>query len=258
LGIAYRPFGNDKTVFRAGVGLFTVPTLGGVAYQMTGTASTNSPTYVNSIVNGQPLFRLPDVAYGNGGLVPSDVGTYTFDDAQTTDYKDPQSAQWNVTVERQFLSTWTGRVSYIGENSYRLPVQIDQNQCHPTPHGPCVLPFPQWGPIYTLANVGFGNYQDMELQLSHRLASGFYMQATYDWAKDLSNANNDGPVGFGVEQGNPSPSGGPLNDRFGTRNERGNDPGPRRSRFLATGIYLLPFGHGRQFLAQSNGFVNGC
>jgi len=257
LGIAYRPFSNDKTVFRAGIGLFTVPTLGGVAYQMTGTASTNSPTYVNAIVNGQPLFRLPSVAYGNGGLVPSDVGTYTFDVAQTTDYKDPQSAQWNVTVERQFLGSWTGRASYIGENSYRLPVQIDQNQCHPTPHGPCVAPFPQWGPIYTLANVGFGNYQDLELQVSHRLASGFYMQATYDWAKDLSNANNDGPVGFGAEQGNGSPAGGPLNDRFSTRNERGNDPGPRRSRFLATGIYLLPFGHGRQFLAKSNGFVNG-
>ena len=42
-GIAWRPFGNDKTVFRAGLGLFTVPSLGWEAYMMTGVAVTAHP-----------------------------------------------------------------------------------------------------------------------------------------------------------------------------------------------------------------------
>ncbi len=262
IGIAWRPFGNDKTVFRTGFGIFTVPTLGGVAYQMTGTGSTNSPFYFNALVNGKPLFQLPVVAYGNGGLVPSDVGTYTFDVAQQIHYRDPASAQWNVTIEHEFWQNWTGRISYIGNNSYRLPLTTDQNsiRASATPFSPSEVPYPQWAAIYQLGNWGFANYQDMELQLSHRFASGFYLQATYDWAKDLSDANNDAPSAYGAEQGNFS---GPLgfvvgvDDRFNLRNDRGNAPGDRRQRFLLTGMYQLPFGHGRKFLSNSNRFVNG-
>lgn len=262
IGLAWRPFGNDRTVFRAGFGIFTVPTLGGVAYQMTGTASTNSPFYYNALVNGQPLFQLPSVAYGNGGLVPSDVGTYTFDVAQQIHYKDPASAQWNVTIEHQFGQTWTGRISYIGNNSYRLPLTTDQNSIRASaiPFSPSEEPYPQWAAIYQLGNWGFANYQAMELQMSHRFASGFYLQATYDWAKDLSDANNDAPSAYGAEQGNFT---GPIgyvvgvDDRFNLRNDRGNAPGDRRQRFLFTAMYQLPFGHGRKYLANSNTFVNG-
>ncbi len=260
-GIAWRPFGDDNTVFRAGIGIFTVPQLGGVAYQMTGTASTNSPTYVNSLINGKPLFQLPQVSYGNGGLTPSDVGTYTFDVAQQIHFRDPQSAQWNVTVERRFLNTWTARVSYIGENSYRLPMDIDANSIAPstTPYNRLESPYPQWAAIYQLGNWGFANYQDLETQVTHRMASGFYLQATYDWVKDLTDANNDAPATFGSEQGNGS---GPLgltgvNDRFDLRADRGNDPGVRRSRFLLTGLYQLPVGRDKKFLSHSNAFVNG-
>ena len=41
------------------------------------------------------------------------------------------------------------------------------------------------------------------------------------------------------------------------RNDRGNAPGDRRQRFLLTGMYQLPFGHGRKYLANSNRFVDG-
>jgi hypothetical protein len=258
IGIAWRPFNDDKTVLRAGIGIFTVPQLGGVAYQMTGTAATNSPTYTNAMVNGQPLFTLPSMAYGNGGLVPSLVGTYTFDVAQQTNFRDPQSAQWNVTVERQLGSAGTARLSYIGSNAYRLPVDTDPNQTPPSAKGPYKEVYPQWASIYQLGNWGFANYQDLEAQFTRRYSSGLYFQATYDFAKDLTDANNDAPVGFGNEQGN---GGGPyglttVTDRFSLRNERGNDPGVRRNRFLLTGMYDLPFGSGRHFLSKSNMVVN--
>jgi hypothetical protein len=256
LGVAWRPFGNDKTVFRAGFGLFTVPSLGWEAYMMTGVAATNPPFYVNSLVNGKPLFQLPSVGYGGGGFVPAIVGTGNVFEAQTMHYRDPQSAQWNVTVERQFLNSWTARASYIGENSYRLSINVDLNQCHASVSGPCIKPYPQYNVIVSMENYGFSNYQAFETQLSHRMANGFYLQATYDFAKNLSNLG-DAPVGFGTEAGNFSGSYF-VNDQFNLRNDRGNDPGPRRQRFLMTGLYQLPFGRGRKFLSNSNRLVNGA
>ena len=261
ISLAWRPFGNDKTVFRTGFGIYTVPQLGGVAYQMTGLASTPALFYFNFLENGTPQFQLPSVAYGNGGLIPQIVGTYEYYVAQDIHYRDPQSAQWNVTIERQFLNSWIGRVSYIGENSYRIGMHTDQNsiRASATPYNPASVPYPQLGPIIQLGNWGFANYQDLELQLSHRMASGFYLQATYDWAKDLTNAGSDAPTAFGIEQGNVSGPNGltGVNDRFNLRNNRGNDPGVRRNRFLLTGLYQLPFGRGRKFLGNSNRAVDG-
>jgi hypothetical protein len=255
VGIAWRPFGNDKTVFRAGWGLFTVPSLGWEAYMMTGVAVTDAPFYVNSFNNGHALFTLPAAGYGNGGLTPAVVGSFNVFEAQDEHYRDPQSAQWNVTIERQFLSSWTGRISYIGENTYGLSINVDKNQCHASPFGPCNPVYPDYNLIVSMENLGFSNFQDMELQLSHRMSGGFYFQATYDWAKDLSNTA-DAPIGYGTEAGNFS-GGYLVNDQYALRDDRGNDAGPRRQRFLLTGLYQLPFGRGRHFLANSNAFVNG-
>jgi hypothetical protein len=110
-----------------------------------------------------------------------------------------------------------------------------------------------------MKNNVFSNYQDLELQLAHRMSQGFYLQATYDLAKDLSNLG-DSPVGFGTEAGNfaASFSNYIVNDQYALRDNRGNDAGPRRQRFLFTGLYQLPFGKGKQFLSNSNRFVNGA
>jgi hypothetical protein len=260
ISIAWRPFADGKTVLRAGFGLYTVPQLGGVAYQMTGLASTPSLIYVNGLSNGKPLFQLPSVAFGNGGLTPDIVGTYEYYVAQQIHYRDPQSNQWNVTAERQFGESWSGRISYIGENSYRLGMDTDQNsiQSSAQAYNPLSVPYTQLGPIIQLGNWGFANYQDLEVQFSHRMASGFYLQGTFDWAKDLTDANGDAPTAFGIEQSNVSGPNGltGVNDRFNLRLDRGNDPGVRRNRFLLTGLYQLPFGQGKKFLSHSSRAVD--
>ena len=253
-GIAWRPFGNDKTVFRAGLGLYTIPNLGYNAYMMTGVATTPGPLYVNSITNGKPLYQFPATGYGNGAAVPSLVGTEFVAESENEHYKDGTSAQWNVTVERDLGKNWTGRISYIGTNTYNLSVNVDVNQCHASPNGPCIKPYPQYDVIVSMENLGFSNYQAMELQLSHRFGRGLFFQATYDWTKDLSNLA-DAPTGYGGEAGNFT-SQYFVDDQFALKDDRGNDPGPRRQRLLMTGLYDLPLGRGRQFLSNANGFVN--
>ena len=183
---------------------------------------------------------------------------YILDVSQQLNFRDPQSSQWNVSVERQLGSATTARLSYIGSNGYRLPMDVDANQGIPSAKGPYVAPFPQWAAVYQLGNWGFANYQDIEAQITHRYANGIYFQATYDYAKDLTDANNDAPSSFGSEQGNSSGPNGltSVNNRYDLRADRGNDPGVRRNRFLLTGMYDLPFGQGRHFLSSSNALTN--
>jgi Carboxypeptidase regulatory-like domain len=256
LGVAWRPFGDDKTVFRAGVGLFTVPNLGWDAYMMTGVAVTAGPLYINSVgSNGLPIYQLPATGYGNGGEVSSVVGTQFIAETQNEHFKDGTSAQWNVSIERQFLNSWTARASYIGGNTYNLSVNVDLDQCHASVAGPCIKPYPQYGVIVSMQNLGFSNTQVMELQASHRMSNGLYFQATYDWGHYLQNLA-DAPTGYGTEAGNFSSSY-LINDQYSLKDDRGNNPGPRRQRFLLTSLYQLPFGRGRKFLAHSNRLVNG-
>lgn len=61
ISLAYRPFSNDKTVIRAGVGIFTLTTLGPMSFNNAGNPTSNLLTNVNS----------PSGANGGLGIVPA-------------------------------------------------------------------------------------------------------------------------------------------------------------------------------------------
>jgi hypothetical protein len=108
--------------------------------------------------------------------------------------------------------------------------------------------FQNWGVIYSTENLGFQNYQGLELQASHRSGHGLFFQANYTWAHNISDAQGDAPTGF---QGETRYGLADL-DRFAVRNNRGNVAGTRRQRFLLTGSYDLPFGKGRRWSSSSH------
>ena len=96
---AYRPFNDTKTVIRAGFGIFTMTNLGPLSFNNSGNPTSALHTYSNSgTAGGTPLIQFPNTApptvgvqYGGGGL----------DQGVDPNYRDPQSNQWNLTVERQ-------------------------------------------------------------------------------------------------------------------------------------------------------------
>ena len=256
IGFAWRPFGNDRTVLRAGVGVYTVRSLGRFAYQLGGIATTSFLVFQNFQGPGTPpSYVFPQASFGSG-LNPAIIGTQRFLVATDLHFRDPRTAQWNVTLERQLSPTWTARASYVGMNSYHLPAIVDLNQPRTSAkaYDPAAVPFPAWGSgLSQMANLGFANYQNLQLQISHTMASGFYLQTTYDWAKNLTNAAGDAPTALPDEASGISPTG----DRYNMRLRRGNDPATRRHRALITTLYELPFGTGRTFLSNSNSVVNG-
>ena len=54
ISVAYRPFNNDKTVIRAGFGIFTQTTLGPMSFNNAGNPTSNLLTNVNAVPSGTP------------------------------------------------------------------------------------------------------------------------------------------------------------------------------------------------------------
>src|ERR1700730_13866521 len=129
VSIAFRPFRDNKTVFRAGFGIFTVINLGQLQNNNESNPQSSVHTYQNSVgSNGAPLFQFPNTIAASQ-LVQ--VGGGTIQQATDPRYRDPQSAQWNVTIERELTPSTSLRVSYVGMNSYRLNVTVNWNQIAP-------------------------------------------------------------------------------------------------------------------------------
>src|SRR5580704_1947550 len=160
IGFAFRPFANNKTVVRGGVGIFTMTNLGQLSFNTTNidvsvvrttfnpNPTTNAPTYQF------PSVRTPD----NPSLI---AGTGDFYQNTLTNYRDPQSAQWNLTVERELARDLTLRESYVGMSSYRMSETIDLNQVAPSAisPNPNPKPYPNWGRILSTDNEGHVGYQ---------------------------------------------------------------------------------------------------
>ena len=126
IGLAYRPFGGNKTVLRAGFGIFTMTSLGQLSFDTTNINVGIVQTTANQLPDGQPAFRFPAVGVPvNPVLV---AGTGDFYQNVDLHFRDPQSAQWNVTVERELSPDVSLRVSYVGMNSYRMGQTVDLNQ----------------------------------------------------------------------------------------------------------------------------------
>jgi hypothetical protein len=188
-------------------------------------------------------------------------------------YRDPQSNQWSITVERQLTANNSLRASYVGMHTYRLSITEDLNQipASTTPYqtipttgftadaGVYVdkrAPYQNWTTLYSTFNAGKANYQALELEATHHMAKGLYYDANYTLAKNQADNQGDTPSGYAGEVN----YGIPIADRFHINNDYGNEEGTRRHRFLLTGVYELPVGQGRRFLSQSrvvNGFVGG-
>ena len=245
VSLAYRPFPDNKTVVRAGFGIFTVTALG----QLQNNNESNPQAAVNTWQNnsnGSPLFSLPQVTPAGAGL---QFGGGELEQATDPHYRDAQTAQWNVTIERELTSNTSLRASYVGMNSYRLNVSENLNQTRPStmPYNFANAPFQNWGVIFSTDNLGGQNYQGLELEATHRMSRGLSYAANYAWSHNISDAQGDAPTAF---QGETRYGLADLN-RFDISANRGNVVGTRRQRLLVTGTYELPFGKGRQWLATS-------
>lgn len=252
VGFAWRMFGDDKTVLRGGYGKYIEALLASGAIDGWAVESSNVGTFGNSLgSNGMPIYSLPYAWPAN----ISQPGTQFFDLASNLHYQDPYVQEWNLTLERDLGKATTLRVSYDGNHSSHLATIENIDQLHPNTQGYAALastaPFPLMADILSQESIGYGNYNAGTVDL-HKRSNSVQFDLSYVYSRNLANTN-----GAATESAAPFAGlGNVLSDPYNPGLDYGNVPYTRRHRVLATFIYDLPFGKGRTFLNNGNGFVD--
>ena len=180
VSIAYRPFNDTKTVIRGGFGVYTMTNLGPLSFNNSGNPTSNLHTYTGGVQFPATAPPTVGVQYGGGSL----------DQGVDPNYRDPQSNQYNLTVERALTANDTLRVSFVGMHTYRLNITEDLNQipASTTPYNQGATagvyvdsraPYQNWDELYSTFNHGKANYKALEIEGSRRMSHGLYYNANY-------------------------------------------------------------------------------
>jgi hypothetical protein len=249
VGFAFRPFSNDKWAIRGGVGMYNINMLGSSFYSLTGTVQAYTQQFSNSYDPATHAigYQWPQIDPGSGGSGCTNCyGTDYFGTANSTNWKDPYTEQWSLSVDHDFGSGYAARVTYIGSETHQLVWAPDENTLpYSTEVSAFVAPitwrkYPNWGRINTRATGANESYNSMQIEGSHRLQQGLEFHSGLTWAKAL--ADNEGPsgTGFGGEGG-----GARSTSILNRHADFGNVYGTRRLRWNTTALYDLPFGRGK-------------
>jgi len=175
VGIAYAI--NDKTVIRAGSGRYL----------------TRLGVSDSIFLGGNPPFQ--PTANVTGGSADNPGGTSTnllplTAMTQSKDFKNPESWNWNATVERQFYWNTLLSVAYVGRRGLHLQRESDINQptiatvlANPGVALDALRPYKGYNSIRETDNVASSMYNSLQASWNRRFSHGLGFGAAYTYSK---------------------------------------------------------------------------
>ena len=251
-GLAYRPFGDDRTVLRGGFGMYDITLLGRNFYSLTGTLQSYTVAFPNVQTATGPAFAWPAIGAGTGiNSNTASFGQAYFGTANDINWKDPYSEQYSLSIDRELGRGLGLRVSYIGMETHQLVWAPDLNDLPYSKTTSAFVqplsarPFPNWGRINTRSTGANASYHSGQVEFSHHMNHGLEFDSTYTFAKNVSDNQGPNNTGFALENG------GARSSYAGDRTvDFGNVYGTRRNHWSSTVLYDLPVGRGRMFGAN--------
>ena len=246
-GLAWAPFGNQRTAIHAGYGLYyeqldymgnccdSIP-IGIYDSRVTVTPATF------------PLLISPTQKLVGSKIGPTGVEPYL---------KMPAVFQYNLRIDQALSANTLLSVGYVGERGYHLLATSDANTAYPTivngadyfaPKSPRMNPNLS-NARYTVSN-GASNYNALQTDLTHRFSHSIQFRANYTFSKSLDNhsssfLSNNGMGGTTtyLDPFDPHMDWGPSNFNI-------------TSRVSGNFGYALPVGNGKALLGGTKGFAN--
>ena len=231
-GIAYRPGGSSKTVFRGGYGIFYVY----VPYNTKQTLAFNTPQIDRqTITNAVPVPNF-DVA---NAFLPSALTSAFSGFSHDLHFLDGAVQQWNANVQREVVNSVVVDVAYVGNLATHLDNNASLNAARPGP-GPLPprRPFPNERVVVSANNGATSTYHAFTAGIKKEFSKGLTLLAHYTESKAIDNASSQ------------------LSDLQDTNNIRSNKGLAGFNvphRFVGSGLYDLPFGKGKRFAANARG-----
>jgi Carboxypeptidase regulatory-like domain/TonB dependent receptor len=242
LGIAWRPFDDNRTVVRAGYGIFYTRFLGAIFNSLTGIHTSDNQTFGNAYdaATRTHAIVLPNTFAGSAGRGGAAVGNQNFSTANDPYLKDPMTHQWSLSLDREVGTHQAFRFTYSGRRDRNLTLAPDLNQLGPNTVGFANLPrtarpYPNWSRVNTRDGGGEADYHDLTFQLRGQVLSDLSYSATYKWTHATSNIEIVTQTNFTEEINSRT------NNRFDPEYTRGKVAGIPDHRFTATLIWNLPF-----------------
>lgn len=202
LGIAYDPWGDGKTVLRAGGGLYYNVT---VAQTFNNFFRGNGVEVINLNVTptspGAPAFTRSRVAPPSGFVRPvSDVRFFA------PVFHDVTVYNFFFTLERELVRDLGLNLTYQGTRGRHLPWSRIENLASTgrfLADGREVFstanrPDPRFGNIFVAESSGTQNYNGLIATLNRRFSRGLSLQASYHLSRSYGKAFVDDFTGFGI------------------------------------------------------------
>jgi hypothetical protein len=242
IGIAYNF--DDKTVVRAGFGIFYMQDIGNAMY-FDLARNIAARVTLNSNIGTPTLFWNNAIPGGNGATAqvpPPYAFTASYDHA--TSY----TMQYLLNVQRQFGNNWVIEAGYLGSVSRRLYGFQNINQAVPGTTGSIAsrVPFPNFGVIQLVADGFNASYNSGSVKVTRRFSEGMNLITSYTWSKSMDNSSGIRNQGFDTLF--------PQDNRC-LRCEYALSAFDTRHRFVLGGVYELPLGKGK-LLDIQNSFAN--
>jgi hypothetical protein len=247
LGLAWRPFGGERFVVRAGFGVFFgnpndngfdgADGVLGFATNVLMVSPDQNQTAAVILKNGVPPYQqsgpqFRNDSFGVGG--PVDFWERNRHTPYTLQSNFGLQHQWkSILLEAKYLGTF-------GRHLSSLPISM--NQILPSQLGGAGTqsqrPFPQFTNV-TIDYPAFGSssYHALALRAERRYNNGFQFLVNYTYSKFMDNVN-------GVSN-NTDPS---YEDYYNRRLDKARSSFDVPSLFSTNVIYELPFGRGKQWL----------
>jgi hypothetical protein len=248
VGFAYDVDAAGKTVVRGGYGLFYFPDRGGISNQL----AQNEPFSGENQFNFSNGYRI--TLSGEGPMGVGNAGGLNYLQStgalplgtQNINLANPQNIsvladlpnnatsymeQWNLQVQRELPGNILASVAYVGAGGHHLVDYYNMNsQLFDEAAGARL--FPNLGSVNVEDARGNSIYNAMQAELQHRFSHGLQFTASYTHSRTI----DDGGGAFGT-----SPQ-----DFMNISLDRGLADQDIRGRFVLSGVYELPFGHGRR------------